>query len=147
MRKLAVCVFLFCSPVLAAPAPPALVDMIPPQSLGAAVIQRGALAWVRAWIDARPEMRAELGEFLGRTLGVDLTRIDGAAFWISQTAGPKPMLGAFVRMSGHPAPKGKSLGQHQGVELVANGGTVLAAVPGGLIAGSEPEVRAGIDAS
>src|SRR5262245_61499660 len=144
MRSLAVCALLISTPVFAAPSGPALVDMVPPQSLGAAVLQRGALAWVRTWIDARPEMRAELGEFLSRTIGVDLTRIDGAAFWISQPGGPKPQMGAFVRMSGNAAPKGRSLGQHQGVELISNSGTVLASVPGGLIVGNEVEVRAGI---
>jgi type IV pilus assembly protein PilA len=102
---------------------------------------------VRAWIDARPEMRAELGEFLSRTVGVDLSRVDGALLWSTQPGGPQPTVGAFIRLPGLVAPKGRSLGQHAGVELLAQAGVVVASVPGGLLIGQEPEVRAGIDAA
>jgi hypothetical protein len=124
---------------------PSLLEQVPQAALLGGAIRSSALEVMRMYFAQSPDMQKDVGEFLVKRIGVDLTRIDGAAFWSTQLA-PQPTFGAFLRLPSSAVPplKGASRGSFDGSELVAFGKLVAAAVPGGLIIGDDQEVRVGV---
>jgi hypothetical protein len=128
---------------------PSLLDQVPDASLAAGVVRPAALELFRQAFRQSPDMQKDVGAYLARRIGVDLTRVDGVAFWSTQLA-PQPTVGAFLKLADggtHPL-KGNKVGSFDGADLVSFGkGTVAASVAGGLVVGDEQEVRVGIAVS
>jgi len=124
-----------------------MMAQIPDAALLGGAVGPGALEWATQLVQKTPEMQKDLGQFLTRRIGVDLTRLQGAAFWFTQLA-PQPTFGVFLRLADGVTPplKGTKRASFDGADLIALGGgkAVAAAVPGGLVFGDETEVRVGV---
>jgi hypothetical protein len=95
----------------------------------------------RAMLDQRPEMRADVSSFLKRSIGVDLTRIEGGMLFFTDL-GKKP-LGAGILLLPSPGNlKKPPVSRHLGVGLVKVDKDLFAAVvPEGLLFGDEPLIK------
>jgi type II secretory pathway pseudopilin PulG len=143
MRSLLI-VCALASTLHAAPPAESLLEHVPDGSVAAMVVRKGALTWARAFFDSSPAMREELATYLLRTLGVDLTRIEGAVGYTSRLGGPDGFA-VLLRIASPGALQLPVVGSHAGTDLMKMGKLVAAAVPAGILVGSEGEVRAGID--
>jgi hypothetical protein len=126
------------------PAP--ILDPVPENAWVAGALKSSAFEVLRTYFTQTPEMQHDLGAFFVKRLGVDLTRIDGAAFWSTQQSG-NPAFAFFIRLPQAAATqlKGKHRTSPEGIDLVQLDKQVVAtSVAGGLILGDESEVRAGV---
>jgi type II secretory pathway pseudopilin PulG len=120
-----------------------LLDQVPENAIAALAARRSSLTWARAFVDNNPAQRADLSAFLVRTVGVDLTGVEGMVLWSSQIA-PTPTFAGLLRIPNPGLLRGPKAGTADGVDLIRVGTLVAAAVPMGVLVGSESEVRAGI---
>jgi type IV pilus assembly protein PilA len=141
-----------CSLLVAVPAwagspaaQPSLLDQVPDAALLGGALRASALDIVHQYFRQTPEMQKDVGTFLNRRIGVDLTRVEGAAFWSTQLT-PQTTMGLFLKLSGAPtALKGQKVGSFDNTDLIGfSGKLVAAAVPGGIILGDDQEVRVGV---
>jgi type IV pilus assembly protein PilA len=140
-------VVLLAAPAFAA-APtkgPSLLEQIPQAAIAGGAVRPSALELFRTYFQQSPDMQRDVGTFLTKRIGVDLTRVDGAAWWSTALA-PQPTFAVFLRLPSNAVPplRGQSRGSFDGTELIAFGKIVAAAVPGGLILGDDQEVRVGV---
>lgn len=147
MRASLIMVVLLAAPALAATPPkgPSLLDQIPQAAILGGAVRPSALELFRTYFQQSPDMQRDVGTFLTKRIGVDLTRVDGAAWWSTSLA-PQPTFGVFLRLPSSAVPplRGQSRGSFDGAELIGLGKMVAAAVPGGLVLGDEQEVRVGV---
>jgi type IV pilus assembly protein PilA len=147
MKKIGLISLLLAAPALAVtPAKgSSLLEQIPQAAILGGAVRPSALELIRTYFNQSADMQKDVGTFLTKRIGVDLTRIDGAAWWSTQIA-PQPTFAVFLRLPSNAVPplKGKSKGAFDGSELVEFGKVVAAAVPGGLVIGDEQEVRVGV---
>ncbi len=129
----------------AAPAQPSMLDLIPADATAAAVVRHNGLSWIRQWLDSDPEMRDELAEHLGRTLGVDLTRVDGAAAFARGPLGEQASFAVWLRIPG-PARRLQlpAAGVVEGVDLYKLKKVTVASLDDALVIGDDAEVRAAV---
>jgi hypothetical protein len=127
-------------------APPSLLEHVPDGALLAGSVEPSALELSRAWFGQSADMQKDLGAYFVKRLGVDLTRVDGVAFWSTQL-GPQSTFGAYLRLRDAAVPSlhGTKKSTCEATELVAFGGKLSAAAqPGGLLVGDETEVCLGL---
>ena len=127
-----------------APAAPSLLQQVPDGAVAAVTIAKGGLSMARRMLDEESGDALGVGDFLARALGVDLTRVDGAAVWSTHLS-PKATFAAFFRVPGAGALHGQVVGSRGAVPLVAIDKWVAAVVPGGVLVGDRGEVEAAID--
>jgi type IV pilus assembly protein PilA len=144
---LASCFLVVSSPAFAlTPAGPqeSLLDNVPDAACAAVAVRRSAFTLVRTFLDSSPGMKQELGAYLTKHIGVDLTTIDGIAAWSTQL-GPQAGGAALLHLTSPGSLKGQVHGSFDGTDLIGLGqGLTAAAVPGGILFGTEQEVRVGI---
>ncbi len=132
----------------AKPAPPAqesLLNHVPHAATLALVIRENGLRMVTSLYAEDAAMKAELSTFMKRVLGVDFTTLKGVVVWATGL-GDKAAAGIFIRLKDATTPKGAAKGEYKGVKLVGFSGDVLgAALPGGVMIGSEAGVKLAID--
>lgn len=124
----------------------ALVDLLPARARAALLVRKNGITPIRDVLFADTEMLAELRPYLSRTLGIDLTRIEGLAMFTLDIGNPSPKAAVILRIPGQSGPlKLPSAGDGGGVPLYKiDTGVVAAQLKAGLVVGSEGEVRAAI---
>lgn len=132
----------------AAPVTPELLQAIPASAWAAAVLGPGAFDLQQRWLAAAPKLQQELGELLHKRVGLDLTRVEAAALYLSGPA-KDPQAVVVLRLKSPGKLKGKGAGRHRGVPLVRVEGkqVVAAMLSAGLVVGSPEAVRGAIDLS
>lgn len=133
------------------PAPESLLEHVPDNALAAVIVRRPALAPLLDWLDRAQGMRVELARYLSRTVGLDLTAVEGAVAFATQL-GPQPSVAVLLRMrqgapaSSAPGMRGTPAGSYRGVALIAIDRTAVAAsLPTGLGVGQADAVNTAID--
>ena len=130
-----------------APAGESLLKYIPAQVAGAALLRAGGLSLLNSLWEKNPQMKAELSAFLLRTVGADLTRMKGVAFYLTSWSGEAAVT-FFLRMDAPPALKGKEMGVRHGRKLVHIAPNWLAAsLPDGIALGNKAGLELAMDLS
>jgi len=132
---------------LAAPARAAqesLVELIPARARAAAIVRKGAIGPLRDFLASDAEMMRELEPYLERSLGIDLTRLEGLAVFTTDVAKVDGHLGILLRIpAGGSALKLPAAGDAGGTPMYkVDRDVVCARTRAGLVLGSEGEVRA-----
>jgi hypothetical protein len=133
----------------AAPSP-SLVEHVPDGAAAALVLRRPVFEWLRRWTFDDPSLRAELGGYLERTVGIDLTHVDGlVAFVRVSQVGTIDAAALFTLAPGTAGTlRGAPIADAEGTPLVdatIEGVPLRAArVPAGLVVGTESGVRTAI---
>jgi hypothetical protein len=127
------------------PPQPSLVELVPAEATGALVLRKNGLAWVRRFIDDDPEMQQELAAHLVQSLGIDLTHLEGAVAFTVGNVNDNLAGAVWLRIPG----PGKRLqlpatGVADGVDLYRVKGVTVASLDGGVVLGTEAEVRIAI---
>ena len=123
-----------------APPQESLLAYVPADSLAVFLLRAHSLGLVRRYFAENPELRDELSQHFARTIGIDFTRIEGAALSIATIAPPSGAL--LLRMTGDTPPLGlPEVARAGDVALHKLGDWFAARVPGGVVLGSEAGVR------
>jgi len=75
-----------------------LAELIPARARVAAVLRKNAIAPLRDLITNDPDMLRELQPYLERVIGIDLTRIEGAALFVTDTTNVEGHVAMLVRI-------------------------------------------------
>src|ERR1700742_2027793 len=81
-----------------APTQESLLELLPAKAKAAAILRHNGVAPLRSTVGDDPEMLQELGAYLDRTVGIDLTKIDGAAIFSSDITVKKPGAAVLLRV-------------------------------------------------
>jgi type IV pilus assembly protein PilA len=126
-----------------APAQESLLELVPDKALATLVLRSNAIQLVRRVLDDDPEMHKELREYLVQRVGLDLTGLSAVVAFVTSIAPPDGAL--FLRMPLSGQPKWQKVGEADGVALYrVDEGIFAAALPTGLILGTEGGVRTAI---
>ena len=121
-----------------------LAELIPARARVAAILRKNAIAPLRDLLTNDPDMMRELQPYLERMIGIDLTRIEGAAVFVTDTVSVEGHIAMILRIpAGGSALKLPSIGDAGGTPLYRlEKDVVLARTKSGIVLGSETEVRA-----
>ncbi|MEO6953658.1 MAG: hypothetical protein ABI321_17785 [Polyangia bacterium] len=124
-----------------------LVELLPARATVAIIVRKHAITPLRDLVFSDPDMMRELGPYLDRTLGLDLTRIDGAVVFALSITNDDPhyAIVAHVPQSTMGALNLPVAGDAGGTPLYHIGKDQFGArIKAGIVVGYEAEVRVAV---
>ncbi|MBW2736477.1 MAG: hypothetical protein JRH20_29165 [Deltaproteobacteria bacterium] len=130
-----------------------LLDAIPQSAVWGAILRKGAMTLLDDFYALHPGLKKKLEALYMKRLGVDLSQTGGVSvFALEGTTDKLDNLCIFYHIPTPKALKGKPMGMHRGVPLLAyprvetkGASQVMAAVSDGLLVGPMSAVKAAID--
>jgi hypothetical protein len=121
-----------------------LIELLPAKARVAAIVRRNAIVPLRDFMFSNAEMMRELQPYLERTLGLDVTRLEGIALFTTDIDKPDQHVGIILRIpAGGGALKLPQAGDAGGTPMYrVDKEVVCARTKSGLVFGNEGEVRA-----
>jgi len=123
-----------------APAKP-LAPHIPGNAGAAVIVRRGALEGWQELLDEPPELREQLGAYLEKTLGVDVTTVEGAVLYMVG----EDDAALFLQLERPGRIRREPVATHGSTPLFKMDDAHVASLSSGIVLGDESAVRLAVD--